>query len=80
MLLCYLYVSNSMIQLTMYFNFNFNFYTKLTSRSILRQRYVDEWNSQGGSSMLSMYQVFMKELKEEPDLTVVPICDITNKK
>lgn len=43
-------------------------------RSKLRQQYVDEWNSEGGSSMLRMYRQFMKELEEEPDRTVVPIC------
>lgn len=46
----------------------------LKCRSKLRQQYVDEWNSEGGSSMLRMYRQFMKELEEEPDRTVVPIC------
>ena len=46
----------------------------LTCRSKLRKQYVDEWNSEGGSSMLRMYRQFMKELEEEPDRTVVPIC------
>lgn len=43
-------------------------------RSQLRKKYVEEWNSNDGSSMLMMYKKFMKELNDEPDLTVVPIC------
>ena len=43
-------------------------------RSELRKRYVAEWNSENGSSMLNMYKLFMKELNEEPDDTIVPIC------
>lgn len=46
----------------------------MINRSQLRQRYVEEWNSEEGSSMLTMYKRFMKELNQEPDHTVVPIC------
>ena len=46
----------------------------MINRSQLRQRYVEEWNSEEGSSMLNMYKQFMKELNQEPDHTVVPIC------
>lgn len=50
------------------------FIWSINCRSQLRKKYVEEWNSDEGSSMLRMYKKFMKELNSEPDLTVVPIC------
>ena len=47
---------------------------EVTIRSALRKKYVEEWNSKSGSSMLQMYRIFMAELEKEPDLTAVPIC------
>lgn len=49
-------------------------YSYFFIRSQLRKKYVEEWNSNEGSSMLNMYKVFMEELNKEPDLTTVPIC------